>query len=86
MTASPEKVAAGKVVQFTYRIADRHGEIMEQVDLPLSMVFMRHNRLYDVVEKALVGCRVGDEVSVDVPAVDGAWGEADADLILVQDI
>ena len=83
MTASPEKVAAGKVVQFTYRIADRHGEIMEQVDLPLSMVFMRHNRLYDVVEKALVGCRVGDEVSVAVPAVDGAWGEADADLILV---
>jgi FKBP-type peptidyl-prolyl cis-trans isomerase SlyD len=86
MTASPEKVAAGKVVQFTYRISDRHGDIMEQVDLPLSMVFMRHNRLYDVVEKALVGCRVGDEVSVDVPAVDGAWGEADADLILVQDI
>jgi FKBP-type peptidyl-prolyl cis-trans isomerase SlyD len=86
MTASPEKVAAGKVVQFTYRISDRHGDIMEQVDLPLSMVFMRHNRLYDVVEKALVGCRVGDEVSVDVPAADGAWGEADADLILVQDI
>lgn len=86
MTASPEKVAAGKVVQFTYRISDRHGDIVEQVDLPLSMVFMRHNRLYDVVEKALVGCRVGDEVSVAVPAADGAWGEADADLILVQDI
>lgn len=86
MTASPEKVAAGKVVQFTYRISDRHGDIVEQVDLPLSMVFMRHNRLYDVVEKALVGCRVGDEVSVEVPAADGAWGEADANLVLVQDI
>jgi FKBP-type peptidyl-prolyl cis-trans isomerase SlyD len=86
MTASPEKVAAGKVVEFSYRISDRHGDIVEQVDLPLSMVFMRHNRLYDVVEKALIGCRIGDEVSVDVPAADGAWGEADADLILVQDI
>ena len=47
MTASPEKVAAGKVVQFTYRIADRHGEIMEQVDVSKPTVIKLFKQLSD---------------------------------------
>lgn len=84
MTTALEKVAAGKVVQFSYYITDRHEDVVERVDLPLNMVFMRHNRLYDSVEQALLGCRAGDEISVAISPNEGAWGAANPDLILVE--
>ncbi|EIJ35358.1 FKBP-type peptidyl-prolyl cis-trans isomerase [Thiothrix nivea] len=80
MTA-PNKISAGKVVQFNYFITDENGKVVEQVDLPLNMVFMMHNRLYDSVEQMLVGCGEGDQVSADVPPDVGAWGESDPNLI-----
>ena len=79
---SPNKVSAGKVVQFSYFITDQQGKVVEQVDLPLNMVFMMHNRLYDSVEQALVGCGEGDQICADVPASIGAWGESDPGLII----
>lgn len=79
--ASPNKISAGKVVQFNYFITDEKGQVVEQVDLPLNMVFMMHNRLYDSVEQVLVGCGEGDQVFADVPPSVGAWGESDPSLI-----
>ncbi len=78
---SPNKISAGKVVQFNYFITDEAGKVVEQVDLPLNMVFMMHNRLYDSVEQALVGCGEGDQISADVTPDVGAWGESDPNLI-----
>lgn len=86
MNKSPNKISAGKVVQFSYYITDKHGDVVERVDLPLNMVFMMHNRLYDSVEQALVGCGIGDEVTADVPASVGAWGEPDPNLIITEAI
>lgn len=84
MATSPNKISAGKVVQFTYFITDKQGDVVERIDLPLNMVFMMHNRLYDSVEQALVGCGEGDEITADVPASAGAWGEPDPSLIIVE--
>ncbi|QLQ33719.1 MAG: peptidylprolyl isomerase [Candidatus Thiothrix singaporensis] len=82
--ASPNKISAGKVVQFSYFITDESGKVVEQVDLPLNMVFMMHNRLYDSVEQALVGCGAGDQVAADVPPTVGSWGEPDPSLIFTE--
>lgn len=84
MSNSPNKISAGKVVQFNYFITDENGKVVEQVDLPLNMVFMMHNRLYDNVEQALIGCGEGDTVAADVPANVGAWGESDPSLIITE--
>lgn len=83
MTPTP-KISAGKVVQFSYFITNEEGKVVEQVDLPLNMVFMMHNRLYDSVEKALMGCGEGDQVAADVPPEAGAWGESDPSLIFTE--
>lgn len=82
--ASPEQVRPNKVVQFTYNITNPKGDVVEQVDLPLYMVFMRHNRLYDTVERAMLGCHEGEVVSADVSAQEGAWGEPDPSLMFTE--
>lgn len=84
MSNSPKKVSAGKVVQFSYFITNENGDVVEQVDLPVNMVFMMHNRLYDSVEQALVGCGEGEQVSAEVLPSVGAWGKSDPSLIFTE--
>ena len=86
MNITAETVATDKVVQFTYFITNALGEMVERVDLPLTTVIGRHNRLYDSVERALMGKQAGDEITIDVPATEGAWGEPDPNLIIVEDL
>lgn len=86
MEHTAQTVATDKVVQFTYFITNAFGETVERVDLPLITVLGRHNRLYDSVEHALIGKQAGDEITVEVSAAEGAWGESDPHLIIVQDL
>jgi len=74
------KVARDKLVQFTYYITDDTGETVERIDLPMSCVFMRHNRLYDPVEAAMLGASKNEEVSATLLPSDTAWGEFDPSL------
>jgi len=83
---STERVTKNKFVQFSYFITDENDEVLEQIDLPLSCVFRRHNRLYDKVELALEGAEVGEEISVELEPSEGAWGDKDPDLTMVEDI
>ena len=86
MNSSAEIIAADKVVQFTYSISNAQGETVEQIDQPLSTVFMRHHRLYPAIEQALLGKRARDHITIEVPADEGSWGQSDPDLILTDDI
>ena len=80
------KVSKDKLVQFTYYILDDQGETVERVDLPMTTVFMRHNRLYEHVEAVMQGTSVGDEVSATLLPKDTLWGEHDPSLIFVDSI
>lgn len=80
------KVSKDKLVRFTYYITDDKGEIVERIDLPMTSVFMRHNRLYDPVEAAMRGASVGDEVSATLLPKDTAWGEHDPSLTFTDSI
>ena len=80
------KVARDKLVQFTYYITDDTGETVERIDLPMRCVFMRHNRLYDPVEAAMLGASMNEEVSATLLPSDTAWGESDPSLIFTDAI
>jgi len=80
------KVARDKLVQFTYYITDDTGETVERIDLPMSCVFMRHNRLYDPVEAVMLGASAGEEVSATLLPSDTAWGEFDPSLTFTDSI
>jgi len=78
--SSQTKVSKDKLVQFTYYIQDSEGNTVEQFDLPMTTVFMRHNRLYSPVEEVMLGASVGDEVSADLLPKESPWGEIDPSL------
>jgi FKBP-type peptidyl-prolyl cis-trans isomerase SlyD len=80
------KVARDKLVQFTYYITDDTGETVERIDLPMSCVFMRHNRLYDPVEAAMLGASANEEVSATLLPTDTAWGEFDPSLTFTDSV
>lgn len=84
--SSAERVGKDKFVQFTYSITDNNGDTLERIDMPMSCVFLRHNRLYDSVEQLMAGCVVGDEVSSDISHQEGAWGDSDPTLIVEQNL
>lgn len=84
--SSEMRVAKDKYVQFTYQITDLNGEVVERVDLPLTTIFGRHNRLYEKVEAAMVGSGVGDEISAELPPEDCAWGAPNPELIFTDSI
>ena len=83
---SEERISRNKLVQFTYSIADGEGNIVEQVDLPVSYVHGASSMgLIESVERALTGCKVDDRIEVDVPPAEG-FGEHDPDLTFSDDI
>ena len=83
---SEERVSRNKLVQFTYSISDGEGNVVEQVDLPVSYVHGASSMgLIESVERALNGCKVDDRIEVDVPPSEG-FGEHDPDLTFADDI
>lgn len=72
-------VAHEKVVTFIYSILDQDGSMLEQSDIPLSYLHGVDGRMYESVEQAMTGKKVGDEVRVDVPPEEG-FAEHDPSL------
>lgn len=72
-------VEANKVVTITYSIVDESGEVLEQSDLPVDYLHGSDSGLFEKVEQALEGKRVGDSVEVTLPPAE-AFGEWNPDL------
>ena len=68
-----------KVVTFVYAILDQDGTTLEQSDMPLSYFHGVDGKMYEKVEAAMTGRKVGDEVRVDVPPEEG-FGSRDPGL------
>jgi FKBP-type peptidyl-prolyl cis-trans isomerase SlyD len=80
-----QKVEDQKVVNFIYTIIDQDGTILEQSDLALSYLHGIDGKMYDKVEKAMTGKRVGDEIRVELPPEEG-FGQYDPTLTYTDDI
>jgi FKBP-type peptidyl-prolyl cis-trans isomerase SlyD len=81
ITLMSAMVRFGKVVSVTYRITDGpEGDILEQIDVPVDYLHGHDSGLFDKVEKALEGCRVGDSVVVSLTA-DEAFGPHHAEML-----
>ena len=85
MTASSSgnAIRANKLVELTYRIQDEHGQVLEQIDMPVSYVHGSDHGLWDRIEAAVENRHAGDTIEVLVRPQD-AFGELDPDLQLTQ--
>ena len=82
---SGESIRPNKLVEFTYRIMDESGQVLEQIDLPVSYVHGSECGLWQRIESAMENRCAGDTVEVLVHPED-AFGDLDPDLRLTQDL
>lgn len=80
-----ETVARDKVVYLTYTIWDQGGRLFEQYDLPVGYVHGANGPLFEKIEQALEGRKVGDKVEVVLTPQDG-FGEHKPELTFTDDI
>ncbi|MBE9516547.1 MAG: FKBP-type peptidyl-prolyl cis-trans isomerase, partial [Proteobacteria bacterium] len=72
-------VEKNKIVAVAYTLLDEKGGVFEYTDLPVSYLHGSGRDLFDKIEVALNGHKVGDTVEVTLTPAEG-FGEHDADL------
>lgn len=72
-------VSAGKVVGMKYVVVDSKGEEIDSSGEEIMEFLAGHQNIISGLEEALMGLKVGDKRSVDVPAAK-AYGEVDEEL------
>jgi len=83
---SVQKICRNKAVQFTYTISDDVGNIVEQVDLPVSYVHGASSMgLIERIERAMEGCCEGESLEIELPPAE-SFGEYDPDLTFTDDL
>lgn len=80
-----ESVTRNKVVYVTYSIIDQSGNVFEQSDVPVGYVHGGNSPLFEKIEMALDGHRVGDQVEVSLNPSEG-FGPHDPNLTFTDDI
>ncbi len=80
-----DTVQRGRVVYITYVIADDAGRVLEQYGMPVGYVHGGRSGLFDKVEAALAGRRVGDQVEVKLSAGE-AFGPHRPELTFTDDL
>lgn len=77
------KIAKDTVVSLNYELFDSAGELLEQVQTPISYLHGGYDGIFPLVEEALHGKKVGDQCSVTMQP-DDAFGEYDHTLVEVE--
>lgn len=80
-----DTVIRNTVVYLTYSIWDQGGRLFEQYDLPVGYVHGVNGPLFERIEHALEGRKVGDKVEVTLTPHDG-FGEHKPELTFTDDI
>ncbi|MDH5631436.1 MAG: FKBP-type peptidyl-prolyl cis-trans isomerase [Gammaproteobacteria bacterium] len=78
-------VEKNKVVSVSYTLYDEKGDIFEYTDLPVSYLHGSGKDLFDKIETALTGKKVGDEVKITLPPADG-FGNHDPGLTFTDNL
>lgn len=78
-------VTKNKVVSITYRILDENQEVREQSDIPVDYIHGINNPMFEKVERALEGKKLGDDIKVVLSPAEG-FGEHDPKLTFTDDI
>ena len=77
------QVAKDTVVTLDYNVTDPDGELVDAGKEPLVYLHGGHDDIFPMIEEALQGKKVGETVVVKMQP-DDAFGEYDAELILVE--
>ena len=77
------KIAKDTVVSLNYELFDSTGDLLEQVETPISYLHGGYDGIFPLVEEALHGKKVGDQCSVTMKP-DDAFGEYDHTLVEVE--
>lgn len=80
-----QRVARNKAVYVTYSIIDQSGAVFEQSDVPVGYVHGCNGPLFEKIEKALDGHRIGDRIEVSLDPSEG-FGPHDPNLTFTDDI
>lgn len=80
-----EKIAKNKAVYVTYSIIDQSGAVYEQYDMPVGYVHGGNSPLFEKIEAALNGRKVGEQVKVTLSPQEG-FGEHNPNLSFTDDI
>jgi FKBP-type peptidyl-prolyl cis-trans isomerase SlyD len=77
------KIAKDTVVYLNYELFDSTGELLEQIETPISYLHGGYDGIFPLVEEALHGKDIGDKCSVTMEP-DDAFGEYDHSLVEVE--
>jgi len=77
------RIAKDVVVSMSYELLDSSGDLLEQVESPISYLHGGYDGIFPLVEEALEGKNIGDKVSVTMQPED-AFGEYDHNLVEVE--
>jgi len=80
-----DTVQRGRAVYITYVITDDAGQVLEQYAMPVGYVHGGRSGLFDRIEAALAGRRVGDRVEVRLAAAE-AFGPHRPELTFTDEL
>ncbi len=84
-TMGQSVIKRDKLVEFTYRISDPDGRVVEEINRPVHYIHGRRSGMHEKIERELAGRRAGDVVTVSLSPEEG-FGHADPSLIITDDI
>ena len=79
------EVAKDTVVELTYELYDTDGGLIEKTEAPVGYLHGGYDGIFELVERALAGKRVGDTCRVRLEP-DDAFGDYDAELVQMEPI
>ena len=82
---SKDKISKNKAVYITYSIVDEHGQVFEQIDMPVGYIHRANSGIFEKVEDALEGLTIGDRIEVTLTPEEG-FGPYQPELAFTDDI
>ena len=82
---SKDKISKNKAVYISYRIVDEHGQVFEQMDMPVGYIHRANSGIFEKVEAALEGHTIGDRIEVTLSPEEG-FGPYQPELAFTDDI